>query len=93
MDMEEKALDFQEWLRSRIRLVGEELIRRSEKLDLGGLDVIVAVDIDVHIPTITDEIGWPSLTISFDCGEKRNIDAIMSGEITPPPSQVMHNAS
>ena len=93
MDMEEKALDFQEWLRSRIRLVGEELIRRSEKLDLGGLDAIVAVDINVHIPTVTDEIGWPSLTISFDCGEKKYLDALVSGEITTAPSQAVHDES
>lgn len=93
MDMEYKALDFQEWLRSRIRLVGEELIRRSEKLDLGGIDMVVAVDIDVHIPTVTDEIGWPSMKISFDCGEKKYLDAIISAEITTAPSQAVHNES
>lgn len=84
---------FKEWLRARIRLVGEELIRRSEELDFGGLDAVVAVDIDVHIPTLTDEIGWPSLSISFDCGEKKYLDALVSGEIAPPPSQEVYDES
>lgn len=78
---------FKEWLQARIRLVGEELIRRSEELDLGGLDAVVAVDIDIHIPTLVDEIGWPSLSISFDCGEKKYLDALVSGELPPPTSQ------
>lgn len=91
MGMEEKNLSFQDWLRARIRLLGEELIRRSEELDLGGLDAIVAVDIDIHVPTLSDELGWPSLSISFDCGEKKYADALMSGEFTPPPRQVTHS--
>lgn len=93
MDTEEKTLDFQEWLKARIRLVGEELIRRSEDLNLGGLDVIVAVDINVHIPTITEEVGWPSLSISFDCGEKKYADALISGDFVLCPSQAVHDES
>lgn len=86
--MEEGNMCFQDWLRARIRLVGEELIRRSEELNLGGLDVVTSVDINVHIPTNREEIGWPSLQISFDCGEQKWVDALVSGEMDPcPPSQ------
>lgn len=81
MDEEERPLNFQEWLQARIRLVGEELIRRSEELTLGGLDLIAAIDINVHIPTSCDEVAWPSLNISFDCGEKKYVDALVSGKI------------
>lgn len=84
---EEQRKEFQDWMRSRIRLVGEELIRRSEKLDLGGLDLITDVDISVHIPTIGEEICWPSLSICFNCGEKKYLDNLISGEVLPPPNQ------
>lgn len=86
--MEEEGLCFQDWLRARIRLVGEELIRRSEELNLGGLDVVTSVDINVHIPTDGEEIGWPSLQISFDCGEQKWVDTLVSEEMDPyPPRQ------
>lgn len=81
MESKEQKLAFQNWLRARIRLVGEELVRRSEELNLGGLDVVTAVDINIHIPTMGYENRQPSLRISFDCGEKKYIDALVSGEI------------
>lgn len=71
---------FQDWMRKRIRFVGEELIRRSEKLTLGGIDLVTDVDINIHIPTARDDIGWPSLKITFSCGEKVYTDELVSGE-------------
>lgn len=86
--MEEDGTCFQDWFRARLRMVGEEIIRRSEVLSLDGLDAMVSADISIHIPTIHDSMDdfWPSMTFSFSLGEVKLADALTCGEfnIFPP---------
>lgn len=63
--------DFENYIRARIRVAGEELIRRSENLSLSGLESCTGVTIHVHIPTLSDEVCLPELKISFDCYNDR----------------------
>lgn len=70
---------FQSWMRSQIRLAGEELIRRSESLTLDGLDLIHEVDIRIVIPTYSSEITFQSMKISFAITNKKHLDVICSG--------------
>lgn len=59
--------DFEKYIRARIRVAGEELIRRSGNLSLSGLDACAGVTVHVHIPTLSEEVYFPELKISFDC--------------------------
>lgn len=82
--------EFTEWMKQRIKLVGEELIERADALSLDGIDAITELNISIRIPTIQDEIAWPSITFAFDCGERVFMDSAYEGEfnLTPPRQKI-----
>lgn len=78
--------EFVEWMKNRIKMVGEELIERADVLNLDGIDALTELDISIRIPTIKDEIEWPSITFNFSCGERVFMDNVIknSMELCPP---------
>lgn len=60
-----KKSDYQQWVRDRLRMAGEELIRRSENFSTSGLDMMTDIDIGIHIPTYGEHIEVPSIEFSF----------------------------
>lgn len=80
--------EFVEWMKRRIKLAGEELIKRADLFTLDGLDAMVSLDVHISIPTLAEIDRWPSLTITANCGDATFEDAVMSGQIDPyPPEQ------
>lgn len=80
---------FVEWMKRRIRLAGEEIIKRSDLMNFEGFDAMTQLNIDVRIPTITDMADiWPSLTFSAICGDVTMLEDLTSGLLDPyPPKQ------
>lgn len=62
--MSTKELDA--WMKRQIRLAGEELIRRSETTSMEGWDGVQNIFIEIDIPTYTDRLEVPSITISVE---------------------------
>lgn len=80
--------EFQQWFRERLRLCGEELVRRAENINLDGLDAMDSVDISINIPTNKEQFVWPSIHFTFNLGELTFVEALNNGEIEPyPPTQ------
>ncbi len=80
---------FVEWMRHRIKLAGEEIIKRADLIDLAGFDAMTQFNIEVRIPTRA-EMGdiWPSLTFSAICGDVTMADDLTTGLLNPyPPEQ------
>lgn len=59
-----------DWLRTQIRFAGEELIRRSENMDLLGFDVLTDLEINVKIPTYNGSPEAPSIKFTFSALNK-----------------------
>lgn len=81
--------EFVEWMKHRIRLAGEEIVKRADLMTFEGFDAMTEFDIDVRIPTMA-EMGdvWPSLTFSAICGDVTMIDDLETGLLNPyPPEQ------
>lgn len=81
--------EFVEWMRHRIKLAGEEIIKRADLIDLAGFDAMTQFSIEVRIPT-KNAYGdyWPSFTFSVECGDVTMVDEIESGLLNPyPPDQ------
>lgn len=80
---------FVEWMKHRIRLAGEEIIKRADLMTFEGFDAMTQFNIDVRIPTITDAGDiWPSLMFSAICGDATMADDLGSGLLNPyPPEQ------
>lgn len=58
---------FEDYIRARIRVAGEELIRRSENLSLQGLDSCTGIQVQLTIPTLSEKVYFPEFKISFEC--------------------------
>ena len=81
--------EFVEWMKRRIRLAGEEIIKRADLINFEGFDAMTQFNIDVRIPTMA-EMGdfWPSLTFSAICGDVTMVDDLGTGLLNPyPPEQ------
>lgn len=80
--------EFVEWMKHRIRLVGEEIIKRADLINFEGFDAMTQFNIDVRIPTLTDTPWWPSITFSAECGDVTMVDDLTTGLLNPyPPEQ------
>lgn len=87
--------EFVEWMKHRIRLAGEEIIKRADFMTFEGFDAMTQFNIDVRIPTITD-VGdvWPGLTFSAICGDVTMVDDLTTRLLNPyPPSQFVEEES
>lgn len=81
--------EFVEWMKHRIRLAGEEIIKRADLMTFEGFDAMTDFNIFVYIPTLKDfgEI-WPNLTFYARCGDATMVDELKSGFFNPyPPKQ------
>lgn len=73
MDDNEKFLS---WMKDQIRLSGQELIRRADLLELGGLDALTEMKILIKLPTHGERIGYPEITFSINVLNKTHTDWI-----------------
>lgn len=81
--------EFVEWMKHRIRLAGEEIVKRADRMTFEGFDAMTQFNVDVRIPTMA-EMGdvWPSLTFSAICGDVTMVDDLGTGLLNPyPPKQ------
>lgn len=82
--------EFVEWMRNRIKIVGEEIIKRADRMTFEGFDAMTELDINIRITTMTDEILWPSINMIAHCGETEFMDRAASGTFDPyPPNQFL----
>lgn len=75
---EESEKRFQEKFRKELRLAGEELIRRSENMDLDGFDLMTGCKINISLPVGPgDKITFPDIHFVITCCNKVWLDNIM----------------
>lgn len=67
------------WMRTQIRLAGQELIRRADLLELGGFDSLIKMDIHISIPTHRAQVELPSIMFFVDVSNKTHVDWLASG--------------
>lgn len=73
-----KSKNFEDYVRLSLKMFGEEMIRRSEELELGGLDACADIHIEYDIPSWNDEIDFPKFSITFECYNQTEIDAFIN---------------
>lgn len=74
-DMKEQS----DYISKQIRMAGEELIRRSEQINLGGLDFANDISINIIIPSSTrSDVKFPEISFEFVCLNKTVLDDYLS---------------
>ena len=66
-------------MKDQIRMSGQELIRRADLLELGGLDELSEMKILIKIPTYSEKIRFPVITFSIDVVSKTHADWLCAG--------------
>lgn len=78
---EEIEKRFQEDFRKELRLAGEELIRRSENMNLSGFDIMTDCTITIKLPiNFHGDAKVPEIDFSISCCNRKRCDHIM-GEV------------
>lgn len=72
---------FDKWMRDQLRMVGEELIRRSENMDFRGWDMVTDISVHVTIPTYTDRCQVPDIEFRFSTLNKTVLDDFVKAGI------------
>lgn len=79
---EESDRNFREKFRKELRLAGEELIRRSESINLDGFDLMTECRISIKLPIgPMDKIAFPDIHFVISCCNEIWLDDVVKDKM------------